>query len=90
MLADCGVVGAALARVLLKREKIEGAFRTIPFDVGGNDPESAARRALVMAGACLTPNTYVVAIDAEKGQLLMHQLVPSAEPPGGGDREWPL
>ncbi|MGH7170000.1 MAG: Na+/H+ antiporter subunit E [Gemmataceae bacterium] len=90
VLVDCGVVGAALARALLRREQIEGTFRTIPFDLGGEDAESAARRALVTAGACLTPNTYVVAIDAERGQLLVHQLVPSARPPGGGDREWPL
>lgn len=86
VLADCGLVGAAL----LRREKIESAFRTIPFDPGGEDAESAARRALVVAGASLAPNTYVVVIDTERGQLLMHQLVPTAQPPGRGDPEWPL
>lgn len=90
VLVDCLIVGAALARVLFRREKIEGTFRSIPFDPGGEDAESATRRALVTAGACLAPNTYVVAIDAEQGQLLLHQLVPSVQPPGGGNREWPL
>lgn len=90
VLADCLIVAAALARALLKREQIEGAFRTIPFDPGGDDPESAARRALVLAGACVAPNTYVVAVDVERGQLLLHQLVPSAQPPGAGSTEWPL
>ena len=89
VLTDCGIVAAALARAL-RREKIEGSFRSIPFDPGGDDAESAARRALVMAGACLAPNTYVVAVDRQRGHLLVHQLVPSAEPPGRGDREWPL
>lgn len=90
LLSDCAIVAWALIRALRGREKIEGIFRTIPFDPGGDDAESAARRALVMAGACLTPNTYVVAVDAERKQLLLHQLVPSPQPPGAGNREWPL
>jgi hypothetical protein len=88
--ADCGLVGAALWRALVRRQTIEGVFRTLPFDAGGDDPVSAARRALVTAGVCLAPNTYVVAIDFRRGFLLVHQLIPSAQPPGGGDREWPL
>lgn len=90
VLADCGIVALALWRALVLRRPVHGAFRTVPFDAGGDDPESAARRALVIAGASLAPNTYVVAIDAEKGEMLVHQLFPSARPPGGGDREWPL
>ncbi len=90
VLADCAVVAAALARTLFRRQKIEGVFRSIPFDPGGDDAESAARRALVVAAACLAPNSYIVAVDAEGKQLLVHQLVPSAHPPGGGDREWPI
>ncbi len=90
VLADCALVAAALARSLLRRQKIEGVFRSIPFDPGGEDSESAARRALVIAAACLAPNSYIVAVDLEGKQLLVHQLVPSAQPPGGGDREWPI
>ena len=36
------------------------------------------------------PNTFVVAIDREHRILVVHQLVPSARAPGGGNREWPL
>lgn len=90
VLADCGIVAAALMRTLLRREKVEGVFRTIPFDPGGDDAESAARRALVLAGACLAPNTYVVAVDEQRQEMRVHQLIPSAQPPGNGDREWPL
>lgn len=87
---DCAIVAAALWRALVRREKVEGVFRTIPFDPGGEDAESAARRALVVAGVCVAPNTFVVALEEERGLILVHQLVPSAQPPGGGDREWPL
>jgi multisubunit Na+/H+ antiporter MnhE subunit len=90
VLTDSLLVAAVLARALFRREKIAGAFRTIPFDPGGDDAESASRRALVLAGACLTPNTYVVAVDMERGQLLLHQLVPTAQPPGVDNPEWPL
>jgi multisubunit Na+/H+ antiporter MnhE subunit len=90
VLADCGVVGLALWRRLVQRRAPAGGFRSIPFDPGGDDAVSAARRALVTAGISLAPNTYVVAFDRRRGLILIHQLVPTARPPGGGDREWPL
>ena len=90
VLRDTGVVFAALGRALWRRERIEGVFRVVPFDAGGDDPRSAARRALVVAGTCLSPNTVVVAIDAAHDQLILHQLVASRQAPGKGDREWPL
>lgn len=90
ILADCGIVAVALWRRLVGRHVVSGEFRIVPFDPGGDDAESAARRALVTLGVTLAPNTYVVAVDRERGVLLLHQLVPSAQPPGGGDREWPL
>lgn len=90
VLIDCGVVFAALGRRLFRGQTVEGVFRTIPFDPGGDDPESAARRALILAAGSLAPNTYVIDVDRERGFLLVHQLVPTREPPGKGDREWPL
>lgn len=87
---DCGVVAAALWRRLVHGEMVTGSFRTVPFDPGGEGSVSAARRALVTAGVSLAPNTYVVAIDRDRGLLFVHQLVPSPQPPGNGDREWPL
>ena len=91
VLADCAVVAAALWRRLVRRERRGGILREILFDVGGDDDARAlARRALVITNLSLAPNTYVVALDKEKGMLLVHQLVPSREPPGRSDREWPL
>lgn len=90
VLMDCAVVFGALFRRLVLLEPMKGRFREVPFHYGGNRPVSSARRALVTAGVSLAPNTFVVAIDGERGHLLVHQLVPSAKPPGNGDTEWPL
>ena len=84
ILLDCGIVATALFR------KRPSSFRTIPFDPGDASAEAAARRAIVTAGVSAAPNTYVVAIDRSRGLILVHQLVPTALPPGGGDTEWPL
>lgn len=90
VLADCGIVAAALWRAAVRRRPVKGEFRTIPFDPGDESGASAARRALVAAGVSVAPNTFVVVVDREHRVLLVHQLVPSASPSGGGDREWPL
>jgi hypothetical protein len=46
-----------------------------PFEATGEDPRSAARRALAVAGGSLAPNAIVVEIDPERGVLVRHELV---------------
>jgi hypothetical protein len=87
---DCGVVFAALTRRIFLRRPIAGEFRPAPFDPGGDTPRAAARRAMVIAATSFAPNTYATGIDRDHGTLLFHQLAPSTEPPGGGNKEWPL
>ena len=89
ILADCSIVLGAICGKLVGRQQ-KGAFRVVPFDAGGPTPVDAARRALATGGVSIAPNTYVVAIDEKRNVLLVHQLVPSAQPPGHGDKEWPL
>jgi hypothetical protein len=86
-LADCAVLLLAL-----RRAPTPGEFRAVPFDRGFEERpgESAARRALVITGASLPPNTVVLAVDENRDLLLCHQLVPTRQPPGDGDRLWPL
>lgn len=86
-LADCAVLLSAL-----RNADATGEFRAVPFDKGsdGRTGENAARRALVIAGVSLTPNTIAVAVDADRDLLLCHQLIPTRQPPGEGDRLWPL
>lgn len=90
VLTDSSLVFLALWRSIVRREEVAGEFYIVPFNGGGDDAHSAARRALVIAGLSLPPNSYVVALDANAGHLIVHQLVEGKKPPGDGDREWPL
>jgi hypothetical protein len=63
----------ALARALVSRP--EGRIVEERFSATGDDPHSAARRALAVAGGSLAPNSIVVGIDAERGVLVRHELV---------------
>jgi len=87
---DCGIVFVALWRRVALREEVTGAFRVIHFAPSGDDARSAARGALLVAAVSLPPNSFVVAIDAQRGRLLIHNLVPPGRSPGGPDVEWPL
>jgi hypothetical protein len=62
-----------LARALVLRPR--GRIVEVPFEATGDDPHSAARRALAVAGGSLAPNSIVVEIDAERGVLVRHDLV---------------
>jgi Na+/H+ ion antiporter subunit len=66
----------ALLALALLRGRPEGAWRTIEFPVGGDDPLSAGRRALVGALGTISPNAYHVDFDRDRGLLLMHVLDP--------------
>ena len=86
-LADCTL----LLRALMAGDA-SGTLRAVPFDTDSETRcgEAAARRALVIAGASLSPNSVVVAVDHKQRLLLVHQLVSTRKPPGDGDRLWPV
>ena len=65
---------AALARQLFLGRRAESLFFGVPFDPGGDDDESAFRRALAIALTCATPNSVVIGIDREHRLLLFHQV----------------
>jgi multisubunit Na+/H+ antiporter MnhE subunit len=74
--SDCWLLTAALWRQLRRPEDNVGAFRGIAFDAGADDdPRAAARRAAYTALISLTPNTYVIGIDREHDNMLVHELV---------------
>ncbi|TMA33768.1 MAG: hypothetical protein E6J88_00480 [Deltaproteobacteria bacterium] len=52
----------------------ESLFFSVPFDAGGDDDESAFRRALAVAYTSATPNSVVIGIDRKRGLLIYHQL----------------
>ena len=67
----------------------QGRFVEIKFDSGGDDAESAARRALVVAAISIPPNSFVTRVDRERGCIEIHQLEPVTIPPQS-DARWPL
>lgn len=63
--------------VLLRRLSggaVEDAFLDVPFDWGGDDPPSAARRALAVAGMSTSPNEIVLTLDRAGGTARVHAL----------------
>lgn len=68
ILYDCGL----LLRNLFDRRT--GRFERIPFEAGGNDAHSVARRALAIFTTTLPPNTLVIGIDRQRNYILVHRL----------------
>jgi multisubunit Na+/H+ antiporter MnhE subunit len=77
MITDTIAVFRALWQRNVSGDPRLGAFRAIPFDPGGTDGTSAARRALILIAVTSCPNSYVVGIDSRRKIMLVHQLVPS-------------
>jgi multisubunit Na+/H+ antiporter MnhE subunit len=73
---DCGRLGDALWRRVIKRQPVQGVTVRVPFHHGGDNGRDGARRALVNFAVSFTPNSYVVDIDPEADSLLVHRLVP--------------
>lgn len=57
------------------------ALRALPFDSVGDAPRDNARRAAAEIAGSFSPNTLVVGIDVERGEILVHQLVPDTNSP---------
>ena len=63
MIADTTRVLAAAVH----RSPPSGRFRTVAFEAGGDDTVSASRRALVIFGASIAPDAYVVSDRTGRG-----------------------
>ena len=73
-----------LLKVLVLRNvlgrDIQGELKTVAFDPGGDDPRSAARRALAIALTTIAPNSIVVWIDRREHLILLHQMLSTGVP----------
>jgi multisubunit Na+/H+ antiporter MnhE subunit len=76
---EFGLILMVLWRRVAQRKRVHGVFRAIPFEVGGRDSRSIARRAAVTMAASLAPNRYVIDFDAREDLVLVHELVPRRE-----------
>ena len=72
LVRDFGLIVLALLR-----GRPGGAFVAYSFPTEGRDEAAAGRRALVGALGSVTPNSYPVDVDAERGVVLMHVLDPA-------------
>jgi hypothetical protein len=75
VLRDTWIVFAALWRRLARGEEPPSGFREIPVRVGPLTSAGATRRALLIGGRSVAPNTFVLGIDGERGVMVVHQLV---------------
>jgi hypothetical protein len=74
---DFAILVAVLARSLVTRSVVRGAYVTRPFDPGPKTtPAGASRRSWTVLLAGYSPNAYVVDIDVERETVLLHDLVP--------------
>ena len=77
IVSETWLVTVALVRQLRDPQDNVGAFRGIAFDAGADDDTQAAtRRAVYTAVISITPNSYVIGIDRENNNMLVHELVP--------------
>jgi hypothetical protein len=85
-IADCWTVTLALFRQLTGRGG-NSSFRRIKFRAVSDSPEDTGRRILATIGTTLQPNSYVAGFDREKGEVLIHELVPGRGDPVTGNGE---
>jgi multisubunit Na+/H+ antiporter MnhE subunit len=80
MVTDLVPLARALWRRGVRRRDERGAMAELPYAAVAVDPEAATHRVFTQALGSLAPNTLVVGVDADRRVLLVHQLVPTADP----------
>jgi len=72
----------AILRAMIKQVFKPGKsiLRSVPFDAGGADAASAARRALAIAYTGMSPNFVVLSIDLAKHVMVVHEMERSPVP----------
>jgi multisubunit Na+/H+ antiporter MnhE subunit len=80
---DTGTVFAALWRQVVLRQLPQSGFREMDVRYGGETLEDKTRRALLVSATSLAPNTFALGLDAERGVMVVHQLVLSAPEEAG-------
>jgi multisubunit Na+/H+ antiporter MnhE subunit len=77
--AGTWTVFGALWRQLARGQQPPSGFREVAVRFGGQSMEAKTRRALLVAGKSVAPNTIVVGLDAERDVMVVHQLVLTKE-----------
>ncbi|HVZ16121.1 MAG TPA: Na+/H+ antiporter subunit E [Terriglobales bacterium] len=69
----------AMAEKLMGK-KSKAQFKVAGYEANCNDARSAAKRALAVAYLTIPPNSIIVGIDRDKGQVLIHEMQPAPIP----------
>jgi multisubunit Na+/H+ antiporter MnhE subunit len=72
---DTVIVFAALWRRLAHGAEPPSGFRVLPVPYGDDTAEGKIRRALLVGGESIAPNTFVLGIDQATDTMVIHQLV---------------
>ena len=80
---DLVIVYAALWRRLFRGEQPPSAFAELSARFGDDSSEGVTRRTLLVGGASIAPNTFVLGIDQDRDVMVVHRLVSRQE---GTDR----
>jgi hypothetical protein len=75
LVRDTGVVFAALWRQLVHGQAPRSGFREEHVRFGGDSLEDKTRRALLVGGKSVAPNTFVLGLDGERDVMVLHHLV---------------
>jgi multisubunit Na+/H+ antiporter MnhE subunit len=76
---DTVVVYGALWRRLVRGEQPPSAIIEIPARFGDESPEGVTRRVLLIGGASVAPNTFVLGLDRGTDVMVVHRLVAGGE-----------
>jgi multisubunit Na+/H+ antiporter MnhE subunit len=76
---DTLIVYRALWRRLAHGEQPPSAFLEVPARFGDDTPEGITRRALLVGGTSVAPNTFVLGMDSERDVMVVHRLVAERE-----------
>jgi hypothetical protein len=77
---DIGILcWEALAQLIAPRQT-RGTFRAAPFRATAETPTDTGRRALCEWAGSVSPNSFVVGVDAERDLVLVHQLRRQGDP----------
>jgi multisubunit Na+/H+ antiporter MnhE subunit len=77
---DCWTLTVELARILRGRPP-RSRLRAVPFVVGTDGADDVGRRVLTTVGLTLQPNSIVLGFVADRGVVLVHELVPTEGSP---------
>jgi multisubunit Na+/H+ antiporter MnhE subunit len=72
---DTVIVFAALWRRLARAEEPPSGFRVLPVAYGDDTAEGKTRRALLVGGRSIAPNTIAAGLDKDTDTMVIHQLV---------------